>query len=158
MQADSVFDEILSFLPKPRVGYVLLQNPDTTSEKVRRLKFDLKAYATLDRKIALVIKRVKELHPSERETFLLLFKQSLVRDFILSGFTVFLGMVMLKHVFDIKSDSKLFKFSVVSAGTASIGFGGKTIGDAYILYNVVEDLLNQIRREKIVKRGQKWRK
>lgn len=139
-------DDILMFAPKARSLDTIIQHPDDISEKIRRCKIEILGASTLDKKIATFIDYFNnKLAPEERCTFLALFKQSIVRDLILSGLGMFIGFILIKEGISLNKEhaSRLFKLASVSAGMASLTFGGKVIGDWLTLYNVATDLENK---------------
>jgi len=145
---DGVAYDILLKAPKARAEMTILEKPDLISDKVRKLKLELLAYATLDKKIASLIKFVEtDLQPQERCVFLALLKQSIFRDLLLSGFGIFAGFVLVKGGLDksVQDSSKLFRLICVSTGLASLTFGGKTISDYLTFLNVIEDLSRKYR-------------
>jgi len=135
--------DILLGAPKARAEMTIIEKPDMISDKVRKLKLELLSYATLDKKIAALIKHVTvELQPQERCLFLTLLEQSIYRDLLLSGFGIFAGFILIKGGLDksVQDASKLFRLMCVSTGLASLTFGGKTISDNLTFLNVIRDL------------------
>jgi len=144
-------DDVLMFAPKARSLDHIIQHPDDISEKIRRCKVEIIAASTLDKKIGIFLDFVNnKLAPEERCTFIALFKQSIVRDLILSGLGMFIGFILLKEGISLNKEhaSKIFKLAAVSAGMASLTFGGKVIGDWLTLYNVASD-----QEKKLCRRG-----
>lgn len=147
-------DDILMFAPKAKSLDHIIQRPDDISEKIRRCKIEILGASTLDKKIATLIEFFNtKVAPEERCMFLSLFKQSIVRDLILSGVGMFIGFILIKEGISLNKEhaSKIFKLAAVSAGMASLTFGGKVVGDWITLYKVASDL--EAKSCKVVKRS-----
>jgi len=142
MAGNLTLDDVLMYMPKSRSLNRIIQHPDDISEKIRRCKIEILGASTLDKKIGILVDYINnKLAPEERCTFLALFKQSIMRDFILSGFGMLVGFILIKEGISLNKEhaSKMFKLAAVSAGMASITFGGKVISDWLTLYNVASD-------------------
>ena len=141
IQGITNLDDVLLHLPKARADFTLVEKPDQISEKIRELKFKLMAFSTLDRKIGYLINYIQnELAPEERCTFLQLFRQSMIRDMILSGLGVFLGIILTKEGAKVETNSRLFRIAVITSGIASIAFSGKTLSDILTFWQIIDDL------------------
>jgi len=135
--------DILLNLPKTRSNMVIIEKPDSVSEKIREFKIKLLSIPTLDKKIAILVNYVRtKLRPNERITFLNLLEQSLQRDLLLSGLSAFAGFILLKGGLskEVSDASKLFRAICITTGIANLTFSGKVISDCITLLDVISDL------------------
>lgn len=144
IQSITNLDDIFMHLPKARPDFTLVEKPDQISEKIRELKLKIMSFSTLDRKIGYLINYIQnELTPEERCTFIELFKQSMIRDMILSGLGMFLGIVLTKEGSKVETKSRIFRISVITSGIASIAFSGKSLSDILTFWQIIGDLQNK---------------